>query len=89
MSKCPTCSKNTMSNTMTIGGRVRTVGTGKVKVQHKCEYCKGVGWVESASSAVRTLVFTKTQWKKINDLIEINGEVELRKSGVKIVVTNE
>ncbi len=89
--KCPSCSKNTMSNTTTVGGKVRTVGTGKVKVQHKCEHCKGAGWVEKASdsSAARTLVFTKAQWKKINDLIEINGEVELKKSRVKIVVTNE
>lgn len=89
MAKCPTCSKNTMSNTTTIGGRVRTVGIGKVKVQHKCEHCKGAGYVEKIGDAVKTLVFTKAQWKKINDIIEISGEVELRKSRVKIVVTND
>jgi len=44
--------------------------------------------VEKIGDTVKTLVFTKTQWKKINDIIEISGEVELRKSRVKIVVTN-
>lgn len=82
--KCPSCSKNMIANTMTWRGRVRTVGSGKTKTTVKCETCKGEGWIQKA--VVKTLNVTKAQWAKINALLEINGEVELSKSGLRIVV---
>ena len=82
--KCPSCSKNMIANTMTWRGRVRTVGSGKTKTTVKCETCKGEGWIQK--TVVKTLNVTKAQWAKINALLEINGEVELSKSGLRIVI---
>ena len=86
--KCPTCSKNMIANTMTWRGRVRTIGSGKVKKTVNCHVCKGEGWIENESD-VKILKMSKSQWKKVNMIIDINGEVELKKSKIKIVIEDD
>jgi len=86
--KCPRCSEFTFKR-VTIGRRSYSVGTGVIKEQAKCDCCEGTGRVpnpKAPAPPVKTIELTQDQWKKIIAIVEINGEVELSRSKIKLVV---
>ena len=82
-----------------LKGMARPGMMGSGKVKEACPTCKGSGQVKNiggssqqasnGNQGLKEIKMTKNQWKKVIQAIDLNGSVEMTKSGIKIVVVDD